>query len=53
MKKLSIWVLFSALATPAIATSQHLPFVEDDYTKARAEASQPELPFFVEVWAQR
>jgi hypothetical protein len=29
----------------------HLPFIEDDCAKARAEASTRGLPLFVEVWA--
>ncbi len=34
----------------AMAT-ERLPFINDDYTKARTEANRSKLPLFVEVWA--
>jgi len=33
------------------ATPGRLPFIADDYAKARAEASRNKLPLFVDVWA--
>jgi len=38
--------LASAPAGPA-----RLPFVNDDYARARAMAHQRKLPLFVDVWA--
>ena len=32
-------------------TSAQLPFIADDYDRARAEATARHLPLFVEVWA--
>lgn len=45
--KLMIFAAFSAIA--AHATS--LPFLQDNFAKARAEATQRKLPIFVECWA--
>jgi hypothetical protein len=45
MKRLAIFILLSGTLSAA------LPFIEDDYAKARAEATQRKLPLFVEVWA--
>jgi hypothetical protein len=39
--------LFSAQA----AARPTLPFIEDDYPKALAEARSKKLPIFVEAWA--
>lgn len=33
------------------ATTTGLPFINDNYPKALAEAKQRKLPIFVEVWA--
>lgn len=51
MKKLSMLLLLSALATPAMAATTGLPFIDDNFPKALAEAKQRKLPIFVEVWA--
>jgi hypothetical protein len=52
MKRLLLWLSFSLLGcSPVIASAMKLPFLTDDYTKARAEAVQRKLPLFVEVWA--
>jgi hypothetical protein len=50
MKKLAIWILLPALGASAFAP-QHLPFIDDDYAQARAEAKRRKLPLFVDVWA--
>jgi hypothetical protein len=50
MKKLAVWMLLSAFGTSAFAT-EHLPFIDDNYTKARAEARRRKLPLFIDVWA--
>lgn len=43
----SAWVASSMVA----ATPSRLPFIENDYARARAEASRRKAPLFVEVWA--
>jgi hypothetical protein len=50
-------VLLIACATPPpahVSTPDgrtQLPFIEDDYPRARAEARASKLPLFVEAWA--
>jgi hypothetical protein len=45
-------VLAAALASsPAPAAKPALPFIEDDYPRALAEARTKKLPIFVEAWA--
>jgi hypothetical protein len=45
-------VFASALAaSPAPAARPALPFIDDDYPKALAEARAKKLPIFVEAWA--
>jgi hypothetical protein len=53
MMRLSTLVLLSAFASSAMATTpaSRLPFIADDYPRARAEAGRRHLPLFVEVWA--
>ena len=52
MKQISTWILIAALAAPAVAaTAARLPIIEDDYAKARAEATRRKVPLFVDVWA--
>jgi hypothetical protein len=53
MMKFSTLVLLSALmpSTIASAAPSRLPFIDDDYARARAEATQRKLPLFVDVWA--
>lgn len=38
-------------STPAAAAKPALPFIEDDYPKALAEARARKLPIFAEAWA--
>jgi hypothetical protein len=40
-----------AVAGAGAAAGRALPFVEDDYPKARALARSKKLPIFVEAWA--
>jgi hypothetical protein len=50
--KLSIGILFLTLVSATLgAPTTGLPFINDDYPKALAEAKQRKLPVFVEVWA--
>jgi len=41
----------SAPAAPRATTKHALPFIEDDYTKAVAQAKAAKKPIFVDVWA--
>lgn len=52
MKKFWFWVLlaFLPMATAA-ARASRLPFIQDDFAKARAQALAGKLPIFVECWA--
>jgi len=38
-------------ATPAAPAGSSLPWIEDDYGRALAEAKSKKLPIFVEAWA--
>jgi hypothetical protein len=51
--KFSTVALLSVFASSTVASASpsHLPFINDDYERARAEATQRHLPMFVEVWA--
>ena len=53
--RLSLAALSFALAAPLAAAGADarptLPFIEDDYPKAMAEAKSKKLPVFVEAWA--
>ena len=47
---LRLWpAVLAAWAT--LATAAGLPWINDNYPKALAEAKQRKLPIFVEVWA--
>jgi len=46
----SLIAVLLAATTPLFAASG-LPFVEDDYAKALAEARARKLPLFIEAWA--
>jgi hypothetical protein len=48
--KSRVWVLVAMLLQATVA-SANLPFIRDDYARARAEANRRKLPMFVEVWA--
>ncbi len=50
---LATLILLSALVTPTAASAVPgpLPFIADDYARARAEATRRRLPIFVDVWA--
>lgn len=43
--------LLGLLITSATAASAKLPFIPDNFAKARAEALQRKVPIFVECWA--
>lgn len=43
--------LLLIVALSAVASSTNLPFLRDDFEKARAQALQRKLPVFIEIWA--
>ena len=45
----SLLLLITFFAVAASAAS--LPFIQDDFPKARAQANAHQLPIFVECWA--
>ena len=46
------WVMLAVLQLCAIAArATKLPFIQDDFAKARAIATERKLPIFVECWA--
>jgi len=50
--KLLIAGLLLMLSMPVAGrASKGLPFINDDFEKAMAEAKQRNLPLFVDVWA--
>jgi hypothetical protein len=48
MKKLALLLLL--MAVPALA-KEVLPFIDNDYSKALAEAKRKNVPMFVDAWA--
>ena len=48
MKKLLFLLLLTAV--PAVA-KEVLPFIDDNYSKALAEAKRKNVPVFVDAWA--
>ena len=48
MRKLLLILLLSAV--PALA-KEVLPFIDNDYSKALAEAKRKNVPVFVDAWA--
>ncbi|HET9743636.1 MAG TPA: hypothetical protein VFQ00_12870 [Terriglobales bacterium] len=54
MKHLNRYIcvlLIAMVAISAMAVTTPLPFIQDDYGKALAEAKWQHLPIFVECWA--
>jgi hypothetical protein len=45
----ALGILLALASAPAGAA--RLPFISDDYARARAVANQRQLPLFVDVWA--
>jgi hypothetical protein len=48
MKKLLLLLLLTAV--PAVA-KEVLPFIDNNYSKALAEAKRKNVPMFVDAWA--
>jgi hypothetical protein len=52
LNRLTALAIGIALALPPVASAREvLPFIEDDYTKAVAQARTKNVPIFVEAWA--
>jgi hypothetical protein len=51
MKTFLLWLLLASAAVPAVAETTSLPFIQDDFAKARTQALRRKLPIFVECWA--
>ncbi len=53
MRSLFVLALLSVSSVAAAAETPNssLPFIEDDYGRAVAEAKQRKLPIFVDAWA--
>jgi hypothetical protein len=52
MKRFWLWLLLFFLPmASAAAKAGKLPFIQDNFARARAEAKQRNLPIFVECWA--
>jgi hypothetical protein len=50
--KLVMGILFLTIVSTVLGTTtMGLPFINDNYPRALAEAKQRRLPIFVEVWA--
>ena len=50
-RNLAFAILLAAAALPALASTEVLPWVENDYTKAVARAKSEHVPIFAEAWA--
>jgi hypothetical protein len=48
MKRLLLFIL---LIAPVARAKEVLPFIDNDYTKAVAQAKAKHVPIFVEAWA--
>ncbi len=44
-------LVLALIALPLAAAAEPLPFIEDDYGRAVAEAKARKLPLFVDSWA--
>jgi hypothetical protein len=51
MHALPLTLALLTLSAPARTLPAPLPFIEDDYPRALAEAKAKKLPLFVDVWA--
>ena len=51
MHALPLTLALLTLSAPAKRAASPLPFIEDDYPRALAEAQAKKLPLFVDVWA--
>ena len=51
-KKAVRWAVIAFfLAFGKLAGGAGLPFIQDDFGRARAEALQHKVPIFIEIWA--
>lgn len=50
LMRVAVVAAMAAVAAPLMASS-NLPFIDDDYARALAEARARKLPLFIEAWA--
>ena len=50
MRRIPLILTFLLLA-PLVRAKEALPFIENDWTKAAAQAKAKHLPMFVDAWA--
>jgi hypothetical protein len=51
MRKYLLLAVLASAAASATASASRLPFIQDDYARARSQAAERKLPIFVECWA--
>ena len=51
MKRTTLLLLSALALAPMAQAREVLPFIQDDYTKALAQAKSSHKPIFVEAWA--
>ena len=51
MKRTTLLLLSVLALAPLARAREVLPFIQDDYTKALAQAKSSHKPIFVEAWA--
>jgi len=51
MKRATLAVLTFLTLAPMARAKEVLPFIENDYTKALAQAKSKKVPLFVDAWA--
>jgi hypothetical protein len=51
MKRTTLLLLSALALAPLTRAREVLPFIQDDYTKALAQAKNSGKPIFVEAWA--
>jgi hypothetical protein len=49
-RNLFLAILILSLACAAATSGANIPFLQDDFAKARAQAIKRRLPVFVECW---
>jgi hypothetical protein len=51
MKRTTLLLLSALALAPVARAKEVLPFIQDDYAKALAQAKSSHRPIFVEAWA--
>lgn len=51
-RAIKLFIVFMLLLASAAATAERaLPFIDDDYARALADAKKRHVPLFVDAWA--